>query len=125
MIMKRILLFLFLMVCLSVKGQDKNTNVTPYDYYCVYYGQLQLSGKVFPKKLIWGDSKNEVKLTNEKGKKLDFNNMIEVTNYLSKRGWVYVDSEVFRDVVYIVYKKNVTKDEEAKEGLYFDSDFKK
>jgi hypothetical protein len=112
------------MVCLSVKGQDKTTNVTPYDVYCVYYGQLQMSGKVKPKKLIWGDSKSEVKLTNEKGKGLDFNNMIDVTNYLSKRGWAYVESEVFRDAVYVVYKKSVTKDEEAKEGLYFDSDFK-
>lgn len=122
--MKRLLFFLFLMVCLSVKGQDKTTNVKPYDVYCVYYGQLQMSGKVKPKKLIWGDSKSEVKLTNEKGKGLDFNNMIDVTNYLSKRGWTYVESEVFHDAVYIVYKKSVTKDEEAKEGLYFDSDFK-
>lgn len=122
--MKHLLLFLFLMVGLTIKGQDKDTNVNPYDYYCVYYGQLQISGRVKPKKLIWGDSKNEVRLTDKEGNILEFKNMIDVTNYLSKRGWVLHDSEIFHDVFFAIYKKSVTSDEEAKEDLYFDSDFK-
>lgn len=123
MIMKQFLLLLFLVISLSVKGQDKDTTTIKYDYYCVYYGQLQVSGKVKPKKLIWGDNKGEVKLTDEKGKILDFKNMVDVTNYLSKRGWVFVDSELYHDVFFVVYKKNVANDKEAREGLYFNSDF--
>ena len=31
--------------------------------YCVFYGMMQINGKVKPQNLIWGEVKEEVKLT--------------------------------------------------------------
>jgi len=91
----------------------------------VFYGMMQINGKVKPQKLIWGENKEEVKLTTPDGNAIEFNNMIDVANYLSKRGWKYVDCEVYHSTWCAFFVKRVKSDEEAKEGLSFDTDFKK
>jgi len=123
--MKKIFFYLmFLTISLSAHAQNTNDVKKTYDYYCVYYGQLQISGRVKPQKLIWGELKKEVKLTNPKGEEIEFNNMIDVANYLAKRGWRFIDNETYHDRFYVIFAKTVSSDEEAKEGLYFDIDFK-
>ena len=122
---KLILSLVFLLLSLSVNGQEKNSDSETFDYYCAYYGQLQMSGKVKPKKLIWGDNKDEVKLTDKDGKEIEFRNMVDVANYLSKRGWKFVESETFHDACFVIFVKKITSDENPKEGLYFNTDFKK
>ncbi len=120
--MKRIFyVLLFLALSLCVKGQDITPSVKKYDVYCVYYGQLQMNGRVKPQKLIWGDSKKEVKLVSQDGEEIDFKNMVDVVNYMSKRGWRFVDNETFHDRFYVILAKSVTCDDEAKEGLYFNT----
>ena len=121
--MKKLLLFCLLTISLFVNGQDIKGDTKPYDYYCVYYGEAQLSGRIKPLKLIWGELKEEVELYSPEGKKIKFNNMVEVANYMSKRGWEYVDCKVYLGNFAVFFKKTVTNDKQAKEGLYFDTDF--
>ena len=124
--MKRIFyVLLFLALSLCVKAQDITPFEKTYDVYCVYYGQLQISGRVKPQKLIWGDSKKEVKLVSQDGKEIDFKNMVDVVNYMSKRGWRFVDNETFQDRFYVILAKSVTCDDEAKDGLYFNTKYDK
>jgi hypothetical protein len=80
-----------------------------------------MNGRVKPQKLIWGDSKKEVKLVSQDGEEIDFKNMVDVVNYMSKRGWRFVDNETFHDRFYVILAKSVTCDDEAKEGLYFNT----
>jgi hypothetical protein len=49
--------------------------------------------------------------------------LVEVANYLAKRGWKMRDCESFMDNIFIIFAKSIRKDSEAKEGLYFDTDF--
>ena len=122
--MRYLFFLMLLLLCTGAKSQDiKNEGMT-YDYYCVYYGQAQISGKIKPVKLIWGDRKDEVKLTNSEGEIIEFNNMVDVSNYLSKRGWKVIDTGAHGSYWYVVYVKSVRNDKEAKEGLFFNKDFK-
>lgn len=123
--MKQLLLLISMFfLSLNVNGQSTEKANTTYEYYCIYYGQLQISGKVKPKKMIWGDEKKEVQLTDAAGVKIEFNNMVDVANYMSKRGWKYMDCKTRGDVYGVFFKKEVSSDSEAKEGLHFDIDFK-
>ena len=111
-------------MCIGANAQNIKNDGEPYDYYCVYYGQAQASGKIKPTKLIWGERKDEVKLTNSAGDVIEFNNMVDVSNYFSKRGWKVFDVETFHSSWAIIFVKSVRNDNEAKEGLYFNKDFK-
>ena len=70
---------------LSVSAQRVNGPAKPYDYYC-YVRVLGWNGEIsYP-----GDS-NWATLMDDGGKKLKFKNDAELLNYMSKRGWTYVD----------------------------------
>ena len=124
--MKRVIYtLLFLSLSWCVKAQDNNQPGKTYDYFCAFYGKLQVSGKFKPHKLIWGESKKEVKLVSQDGKEIEFNNIVDVANFMSKRGWRFVNNGTYIDAFYVIFTKNVSSDDEAKEGLYFNTDFKK
>lgn len=121
--MKKILLLAFLFVSVITNAQNIKNDGELYEVYCAFHGQLQINGKFKPKRFLWGEEKDEIKLTDEKGEKLKFNNLVEVANYLAKRGWKVRDCETFSDNIFIIFAKSIRKDSEAKEGLYFDTDF--
>ena len=123
--MKKMLLALLSFFCLALSAQNIKDNGEPYEVYCACTGDWIISGAVKPKHIIWGDQKEVVHLTTKEGKKIKFNNMVDVANYLSKRGWKVRDSETLSTHIFVVYVKTVRSDDEAKEGLYFDTDFKK
>ena len=121
---KLLIMLLFAFVTIGANAQNIKFDNEPYDYYCVYYGQEHVSGTIKPKKLIWGDRKDEVKLTNSAGEVIEFNNMVDVSNYFSKRGWKVLDIKTFHSYWAIIFVKSIRNDYEAKEGLYFNKDFK-
>jgi hypothetical protein len=122
--MKNILLLVLFFVSTFASAQNIKNDGEPYEVYCAFYGEAMLSGRFKPKSFLWGEVKDEVKLTDEKGKKLEFNNLVEVANYLAKRGWKMCDCERFSASIFMVFTKTIRNDSEAKEGLYFDTDFK-
>ena len=114
-----------LFVSVFANGQNIKNDGEPYEVYCAFHGELLLNGRFKPKSFVWGEEKYEVKLTDEKGKKLEFKNLADVANYLAKRGWKMRDCERFSTSIFMVFVKTIRNDSEAKEGLYFDTEFQK
>lgn len=128
--MKKVLLFvMFCMMSISMNAQNVKNDGKPYAFYCQIVGWQNLGGQL-RMKMLWDNQKEENNLRDENGKKIEFQTMVDAMNYMSKRGWDYVECVTYGDigkpeVVHYIFRKYVTKDEEAKENIYFESDFKK
>jgi len=88
-------------------------------------------GENFNARIIWPNHDGKKYLADNNGKRLKFSTCIDILNYMSKRGWEVVpkiqgDVQLLMGMTSnygLLLKKYVTNDEEAKEGLVFDSDF--
>ncbi len=121
--MKKVVLSLiFLMLAIGVNAQNAKKDGEPYLFYCQFVGEMQSSGRIKPVKFVWPNLKENTKLTDEKGNVIEFYRMIDVINYLAKRGWALDSFESYYSLIYYYFKKTVTNDEEAKENLHFKSD---
>jgi len=101
--MKQLLLCLMFCCTLSVSAQRVNGSAKPYDYFC-YVRVLGWDGEIsYP-----GD-RNWATLMDDDGKKLKFKNDADLLNYMSKRGWTYVDK---KDDKYLM-KIEVVNDEQV------------
>ena len=117
--MKKLLLStLFAIAALSCNAQSEK-----YPYYCMINGFRNLAGQVRIE-VEWGEKPDLVYLRDERGKKIEFNNLTDILNYMSKRGWEFMSTAYYDDRVHYLLKKNVSSPEEAKEGLRFDTDKK-
>ena len=127
--MKKIIVLLFVFLSsISVSAQNYKNDGKPYAFYCQLVGFKNLNGQL-RLKVLWNNIRTENNLRNENGEKIEFFTMVDAMNYMSKRGWDYVECVTYKDgssnVVHYIFRKYVTNDEEAKEGLYFETDFKK
>lgn len=128
--MKKLFLGLLLLSCsiCSVEAQNVLSPSEPYPVYCTIMGYN-----------FWGVGKVKVKLDlgtaaygkdfeslydKETGKKIKFNTMMAVINYMSKRGWTldqvtsYQENNLSKsNVIHYIMKKMVKNDEEIREGL--------
>ncbi len=127
--MKKVLLLIFLCaISFAVKAQNCKNDGKPYAYYCQIVGWENLAGQLRIK-MLWDNQRFENNLRDENGKKIEFATMVDAMNYMSKRGWDYVECVTYaefgkQNVVHYIFRKMVTNDEEAKENIYFESDFK-
>ncbi len=90
-------------------------------YYCTINGSYNLAMKIRIE-VEWGESKNEIHLRDENGKKIEFNNLTDILNYMSKRGWDFVSVVTFDKTIHYLLKKDAVSPEDAKQGLRFDTD---
>lgn len=94
-----------------------------YSVYCVVVGyNFWGVGKLKVRLDMGYSTKNENSLYGEDGKKIKFNSMMEVLDYMGKRGWRLVNTYYISDspnqhVVNYVMEKRVYKDSEKTEGL--------
>ena len=113
--MRKILFFIVLCCCISASAQRVDKPGRAYDYFCNIYAD-GTSFKVF----LLG--KNRI-LANEDGKSIKFKNITEIITYLSKIGWVFVDSygdeKSSSNDLHIIMRKTITSDEQALEHLKF------
>ena len=121
---KSILLFTFVLLTLGIYAQNVKNDGKPYAFYCQLVGMKNLSDQL-RLRILWNNIKTENNLRDENGKKIEFATMVDAMNYMSKRGWDYVECITYGNVVHYLFRKYVKTDEEAKEDLYFESDFKK
>lgn len=121
--MRNLVFIFFLMMSMSTYAQNHENSGKPYEVYCQICGQLQASGKILYKRIIWPESEKRTKLTDENGKILEFKNITEAMTYLGKKGWKYVDNSTYSDMIFYIFKKSVHSAEDAKAGLYFLEDF--
>ena len=111
--MKKILfMMMFALVTASSFAQEKHP------YYCTISGTYNLAMKI-RLELEWGEQKQLVALRNEEGKKIEFNNLTDILNYMSARGWQFVTELNYDGHIHYLLKKDVSSPEEAKQGLRF------
>jgi hypothetical protein len=119
-----LLMLLALNICVQANAQNVKNDGKPYAFYCIIVGSRNLAGQL-RLQILWDNMKTENNLRDKDGKKIEFKSMVDALNYMSKRGWDYVESVTYEQVVHFVFRKYVTKDEDAKEDLYFQFDNKK
>ena len=90
-------------------------------YYCTISGTRNLANKV-RLDLELGEKKQLVALRDENNKKIEFNNLTDILNYMSARGWQFVTELNYDGHIHYLLKKDVSSPEEAKQGLRFDTD---
>ncbi|MBQ9236913.1 MAG: hypothetical protein IJ183_03245 [Prevotella sp.] len=126
--MKKIITILFLAACMNASAQNYKNDGKPYAFYCQLVGHENIAGQLRVE-ILWNNKKGEHNLRTEDGKKIEFQSMVDGMNYMSKRGWDYVECVTYShggiNVVHYIFRKFVTNDYEAKEGLYFKEDFNK
>lgn len=99
-------------------SQNANKGDT-YLVYCVTYNHTN--------KIEWFEGGKPKTLCSEDGKELEFENRAQLLSYLARRGWklVSVTRMDSATVINCYLVKEVTSDEQAKEGLFFKEDRKK
>ena len=114
--MKKILfLLMFVLSTASSIAQEK------YPYYCTISGTRNLANKI-RLDLEWGEQKQPVALRDENNKKIEFNNLTDILNCMSARGWQFVTELNYDGHIHYLLKKDVYSPDEAKQGLRFDTD---
>lgn len=127
--MKKVLFLMLMFVSLNVMAQE------PYKVFCELLG----TGKFMSTKVavtidfgqrtsFWTQGSNQY-LVDEAGQKLEFNSMVDAMNYMGKRGWkfeqAYVVTTSQQNVYHWLLSKEVTSDEQLKEGFVTKADFEK
>ena len=120
---KLILLFLFMLTSFTLSAQNYKNDGKPYYFYCQMTAFMNLAGKL-RLTLQWDNQLYDENLRDENGKKIEFASVVDMLNYMSKRGWELNQTYTIQNVVRFLFRKLVTTDEEAKEGLHFKSDKK-
>ncbi len=106
----------------------------PYKVFCELLG----TGKLMSTKVIvtvdFGQKTSiyntyKQKLVDDNGKSIEFNSMIDAMNYMSKSGWVFEQAYHVgvngQNVIHWLLSKEVTSDEEIKEGFITKQEFDK
>lgn len=112
--MKKILFVLLLMTCSTmINAQEKQKLHRTYMELLGYGNVFDTKADVY---LDFGQHDNywtgmpNTTVINEKGKRIDFNNMVDAMNYMSERGWNFVQSCFAKDGNKTVYRWLLCKD---------------
>lgn len=116
---------------ISITAQNKK-------YYCEVKGiEKELSSGlkiVFdfgnnPVYSAWGGLKSKQKLVDEKGEEIPFNSMVDAGNYLSDKGWTFVQAytSVYSSqaIVHWIFTKEASSPEEAIKGIVTKDEYTK
>ena len=122
---------LFIMIAVSASAQTKR-------YYCEVKGiekEFTSGLKIIfdfgnnPVYSAWGGLKSKQKLVDEKGEEIPFNSMVDAGNYLSDKGWTFLQAytSVYgsQAIVHWIFVKEATSPEEAVKGIMTKDDYNK
>ena len=128
---KLILVILTMILPISIYAQSKK-------YYCEVKGvekELTAGLKIVfdfgnnPVYSAWGGLKSKQKLVDEKGEEIPFNSMVDAGNYLSDKGWTFLQAytSVYgsQAIVHWIFVKEATSPEEAVKGIMTKDDYNK
>lgn len=120
LLMKKIIVLLLLFVPLLASAQRIDKPGEPYYFYCIFNNSGTYLDAKFPK-----DGKRVLYrvVCNKDGELIKGKPYEQSLTYLSKLGWEFV-SFTEADMSEFLMRKKVVSDEEAKEGLYFEDEFK-
>lgn len=104
--MRKFILVVMMCVSLGVSAQRVDKPGEPYDYFCILTVDMSYT------RITIDDWYRE--LLDENGKRLGFGTPANAINYMTKRGWLYVDKI---DEKHFLFKITVTSDEQAMQHL--------
>ncbi len=77
----------------------------------------------------WGGLKSKQKLVDDKGEEIPFNSMVDAGNYMSSKGWNFLQAytSVYgsQAIVHWIFYKEATSPEEAVKGIVTKEQFEK
>jgi hypothetical protein len=120
---------LALFVVLNIEVNAQNQSEEPYEFFI----DVALNhGKEYTAAVAFTNDEKEW-ICDENGNKMKFKNKSNVINYFTKKGWTFVQINTYTISAgmstavsdYMLLKKCVKSEEEAKEGIKIESDFKK
>ena len=127
---KLILVILTMILPISIYAQSKK-------YYCEVKGvekELTAGLKIVfdfgnnPVYSAWGGLKSKQKLVDEKGDEIPFNSMVDAGNYLSDKGWTFLQAytSVYgsQAIVHWIFTKEADSPEDATKGIMTKDDYK-
>ena len=122
---KLVLTFLLVLSSLSVFSQNKIGE--KHVVYIELLGKTSMFSTKVKVSVDLGQPLSETyKLRDEDGKPLKFNTMVGVLNYMTSKGWEFVNAYPItignQNVYHFILKKYVANDEEIKEGLKLEKD---
>lgn len=114
--MRKILVTLFVLICLNSFAQGTVESTKPYYFY------LQLHPFAWAGSKEWRgdiclDGYEPYVICDDNNEKMIFSGPMQIVNFLSKVGWEFVSFENVNGHFYYIFRKLVTKDEEAKTGM--------
>lgn len=126
---KLLLVTLTMILPISIYAQSKK-------YYCEIKGVEKTAGLkiVFdfgsnPIYSAWGGLKSKQKLVDEKGEEIPFNSMVDAGNYLSDKGWTFVQAYTsvygLQAIVHWIFTKEAKSPEEAIKGIMTKDEYNK
>ena len=127
-----------LYILILLMGLSLNLFAERMRYYCEVKGiQKELSAGlkiVFdfgnnPVYSAWGGLKNKQKLVDKDGNEIPFNSMVDAGNYLSSKGWNFVQAytSVYGSnaIVHWIFYKDADSPEEAVKGIVIKDEYNK
>lgn len=111
--MKKVIIFLLMMLPMVSNAQRIDKPGEPYDYFCEVYADgstliINFNSEKYHE-FIYGDDNKFLKIKT-----------IDAINYMTKRGWEYVDKISTLDhFEHMLFKKKVVSDEQAFEFFKF------
>jgi len=128
---KSFLIFLMIISSITMLAQTKK-------YYCEVKGiEKELSSGlkiVFdfgnnPVYSAWGGLKSKQQLVDEEGEEIPFNSMVDAGNYMSDKGWTFVQAytSVYgsQAIVHWIFCKEATSPNEAVKGIMTKDEYNK
>ena len=118
------ILMAFLMAVCCAQAQSVNQPGEKYPVYCSVKGyNFWGVGKVKVQLDLGNKTSNFETLLDENGKQIKFNTMMEVINYMAKRGWeldqvcLFTEGMAKTNVANYILKKYITDDSEIRAGI--------
>lgn len=109
--MKKLLsLLLLLTICQAVNAQRVDKPGATYEYFC-FVQRMSDAAYVVTDQPVASHF-----ICDKEGKKVSFESDVEIINYMTRRGWVYVESIGIGDVYYVL-KKIITTEKNIFQGI--------
>lgn len=119
--MKKVIL-LALITFFSLNVNAQTDKISTYEYYIEVY--IEWSGKNYLPHVYY-ENRDWEYIYDIKGEKLKFKSRSAIINYFSKLGWSFVQYLINSgESKFLLFKKQVKDEKEAKDGLIFKEDLK-
>lgn len=119
--MRKLLFLLLMFITLPACAQRIDKPGEPYDYYIEIKIEQRLTENI-KAKIKLPEDKTFKYLVDENGKRITFVGINDIINYMTMRGWTYVNYENYINEQLLLFRKNVINNTYVKEYILVGKD---